>query len=223
MVSFQVSVYFSLFFNSIGICGPINAWTDCGKWNQSTLQWIKSNISVWCGSTFKSVTTTKASKRVLECWKCMYQCALYDWIVRLWNVIGSVCQCFGHASFTIVSHTNLSLLSLWLYLTHSLLTNAGVRKSVTINFRKIFGGNCAPLKLNHIKHKSNTEFRYFEHNLKESERYQMTIVFTHWCMAKTISNAHLIRAARYNISTRNRKLINQTFKLWLLWYFHFIP
>lgn len=36
----QVSVYFSIFFISIGIRRTIDAWTDCGKWNQSSLQLI---------------------------------------------------------------------------------------------------------------------------------------------------------------------------------------
>lgn len=39
-INSQVSVYFSIFFISIGIRRTINAWTDCGKWNQSSLQLI---------------------------------------------------------------------------------------------------------------------------------------------------------------------------------------
>lgn len=152
-----------------------------------------------CGSTFKTCDDDESEQT------CARMLRMLDWIVRLWNVIGSVLFMHRLLSFhTLTCHC-------WASLSLIPLDKCGRPQISYDQFPKIFGGNCAPLKQNHIKHKSNTEFCNFEQNLRESERYQMTIVFNHWCMAKTISNAHLIRAARYNISTRNRKLINQTF------------
>lgn len=96
LLLFQVSVYFNIFFHiSFGIRGTVNAWTDCGKWNQSSLRLIK----------LKELKRAK-QKSVWIYWNLRYNafCVIGS---CFWNVIGSV---FIHASFVVISHTNLSVI-----------------------------------------------------------------------------------------------------------------
>lgn len=58
---------------------------------------------------------------------------------------------------------------------------------------------------------SNAKIATLKHSSKELERYRISIVFGHSCIAKIISNAHLIRSVQLNFK-KNRKLINQIFK-----------
>lgn len=58
---------------------------------------------------------------------------------------------------------------------------------------------------------SNAKIATLKHSSKELERYRISIVFGYSCIAKIISNAHLIRSVQLNFN-KNRKLINQIFK-----------
>lgn len=138
----------------------------------------------------------------------------HDWLVRLWNVIGSVrfglVECFVHASFTIHTLT-----------CHWLLSVSWQAAASTNRLWSISQKPNLYVEIQNHKRATNTiqmstKISYLQkHNSKESERYQMTIVFNHWCIAKKpFQNSRLIRAARYILySTKNRKLINQTFEL----------
>lgn len=145
-----------------------------------------------------------------------YQCVYSHWLVLM------KCDRFGiffinnvHGSFAVVSHNNLSLTIGCV----TQMTN-GVRKSVTINFQ-IFMRLTALVpyillmydtSLNQKSNSnSNAKIATLKHSSKELERYRISIVFGYSCIAKIISNAHLIRSVQLNFN-KNRKLINQIFK-----------